>query len=375
MKIAFVSLMRILPWGGSEELWFRAAKLAVKNGHSVSTLTQRWSEIPSRILELSAIGVSSEFFHKPEYSLLERLTMRAGIKKRVPEVISIVLADFYVISNGTTFDFLDNTFIMTQIIGTGKPYLLISQHNFENGHIISESNRKPAVSILQKSLTNFFVSQRNLECAERQLAHKINNSIIISNPINITTIEVKTFPASETLLMACVARLDCSVKGQDILLEVLSTDQWRVRDFTLKFYGTGPHLDYLGVLIKFYRLENKVTIEGHVKDIDLIWENNQVFILPSLNEGTPLALIEAMLSGRAAVVTNVGDSDKYILEGQTGFLASAASVECLSASLEKLWLSKRSLQLMGVNAFNHAITITDLEPEKMLLSAIEQGGN
>lgn len=370
MKIVFVSLLRVIPWGGSEELWVRTAKLAIVQGHTVYSLTQKWEKTPEHIIEINKLGVVSNFFYKPEYSLLQRFAIKTKLMQKMPEIIPSIDADFYVISTGSTFDFIDYNYITNKIVSTGKPYVLISQHNFENGQIVAEVKRENALQIIRGSKRNFFVSERNLECAERQLAHKINNSAIICNPVNITDISVKVFPASHKLLMACVARLDCSVKGQDILLQVLGSEVWKEREFSLKLYGAGNDLRYLGHLIKFYDLENKVTVEGHVRDIDQIWHDNQVLILPSLNEGTPLSLIEAMLSGRAAVVTDVGGNSKYVLDGKTGFLASTASPECLGEALEKLWVSKHHLQSMGEEAFSHALKITDLEPQKLLLNAI-----
>jgi glycosyltransferase involved in cell wall biosynthesis len=100
--------------------------------------------------------------------------------------------------------------------------------------------------------------------------------------------------------------------------------------------------------------------------------NNQVLILPSLSEGTPLALMEAMLSGRAALSTDVGGNATYIRDGDTGFLADVASVSCIATAMEKVWASKAELSEIGVRAFNHALKITDLHPEKTLLDFIEQ---
>ncbi|WP_432207238.1 glycosyltransferase, partial [Hymenobacter defluvii] len=72
------------------------------------------------------------------------------------------------------------------------------------------------------------------------------------------------FPSANKLLIACVARLDCAFKGQDILLQVLSMAPWTGREYHLRLYGSGPHLEYLQSLIKMYNLQDKVTIEGHV---------------------------------------------------------------------------------------------------------------
>lgn len=372
MRITFISLMKILPWGGSEELWYKTARLALANGHSVCSLTQQWPEVPERIAELQKLGADAQFYYAPGYpSLAERLAMKVRIKQRISEVVPEIVADVYIISNGSIFDFIHHQKTIKSILASGKPYVLISQHNFENGNVVADDQRGYAIQVMENAAKFFFVSERNFQNAERQAAYLIKNAEVISNPLNIKKIAVKAFPPGSMLLMACVARLDCAFKGQDILLEALSTGPWPERDFRLRLYGSGPHLHYLHRLIALYGLGEKVNVEGHVNDIDQIWESNQVLVLPSLSEGTPLALVEAMLSGRAALSTDVGDNGKYIQDGVTGFLAPTSSVTCIRTALERLWEHRAHLQVMGENAFAHAVAITNLQPDETLLRFIE----
>lgn len=371
MKIAFISLMKILPWGGSEELWYKTAKLALAQGHVVCALTQRWPNTPDKINELQELGADVQFYYTPVYSLAGRLASKLRLRQRVAEVVPNIVADVYIISNGSVFDYVYNQQIIEKIIASGRPYILISQHNFENGNIVADAQRGHAIEVARRASKFFFVSERNFRNAERQLAHSIDNAAVISNPINIKTVSVKAFPQAATLLMACVARLDCAFKGQDVLLQVLSAEVWIGRDYRLRLYGSGPHLEYLRQLIQFYRLSDKVAVEGHVSDVDQIWELNQVLVLPSLSEGTPLAMVEAMLSGRAAVSTNVGDNGRYVLDGLTGFLADTASVECIAAVMERLWARRQELPALGEKAYAHALRMTDLHPDKTLLEFVE----
>ncbi|MBC6607164.1 glycosyltransferase family 4 protein [Hymenobacter sp. BT188] len=370
MRIAFVSLMRAFPWGGSEELWFRAARLALAQGHSVCTLTQKWNKTPDKIKELERLGAEITFYDATQYNIVEKLAIKLHAKKNESDIVPNMNADVYILSNGSTWDFLYNYSLTRKILRKGNPYILISQHSFENGHIVKPGRREDAISIIKKAEIIFFVAERNLRAAERQLGHLITNSRVISNPINIKDVAVKAFPASARLLMACIARFDCDFKGQDILLQALSTEQWQKRDFCLKLYGNGPHLSHLKQLIEMYALHDKVTIEGHVADVDNIWQMNQVLVLPSLSEGTPLVMVEAMLSGRAVLTTNVGDNGRYVLDNKTGFLAATASVECLSQSLEDLWGNKNTLSKMGEAAYAHAVTLVDFQPEQTLLEYI-----
>jgi glycosyltransferase involved in cell wall biosynthesis len=372
MKIAFVSLMRAFPWGGSEELWYRAAKLALLGGHSVCTLTQKWSKVPEKLQQLQRLGAETVFYDAVQYTAVQKMAIKLKAKRYVPDTVPELHADLYVVSNGSTWDFLYNQHITERIIGRNKPYCMISQHNFENGHIVKDAQRDYAVQVLSQATGLFFVSERNKKSAERQLGYFLQQARIINNPTNIDNKQIKPFPASDTLLMACVARLDCEFKGQDILLQVLGSNQWAERDFQLKLYGAGPHAHHLQQLIELYQLPHKVSIEGHVHNVDAIWETNQVLVLPSLSEGTPLALMEAMLSGRAAVTTDVGDNGEYVLDGQTGFLVATASEKCLASSLEALWNSKDHLEDLGKAAFAHASQITDFNPEERLWGFIQQ---
>lgn len=372
MKVAFVSLMKVLPWGGSEELWYQTAKLAVAYKHSVVTLTQRWSSVPPKIKELQSLGVDTQFYYSPVHSIADRIKIKLRLQQNLLEIVPEINADVYVISNGSVFDFIYNKQTIAAIIASGKPYIMISQHNVENGNIVPDILCEYTIDIINRAKAFYFVSERNLQVAQRQIPYYISNGIVISNPLNIKNCSIKPYPSSEKLLMACVARLDCAFKGQDILLQVLSSEVWRSRSYHLNLYGAGPHLSYLQKLVTFYNLTEHVSIVGHVHDIDALWANNQVLVLPSLSEGTPLALMEAMLSGRAVLSTDVGGNATYILDGHTGFLSSIASVSCIAAVMEKLWVNKAKLPEMGVQAFHHALKITDLHPDKTLLNFIEQ---
>ncbi|MGY2133409.1 glycosyltransferase family 4 protein [Hymenobacter sp. HD11105] len=372
MTIAFVSLMRAFPWGGSEELWFRAAKLALAKGHTVCTLTQRWDKVPDKIKEIEQLGGMTFFYDVATYNIAEKIAIKLRAKKNESDTVPDIDADVYIISNGSTWDFLYNYYLTRKILSKGKPYILISQHSFENGHIVQAERRNDAISIIEKAEKVYFVAERNWRAAERQLGHVITNSQVISNPVNIREVAIRAFPDSAKLLMACIARFDCDFKGQDILLQALSSEQWRARDFSLKLYGNGPHSSHLQQLIEMYALQEKVIIEGHVQDIDNIWQMSQVLVLPSLSEGTPLVVVEAMLSGRPVLTTNVGDNNKYILNNKTGFLAATASVECLTQSLNELWSKKDVLSKMGEAAYAHATTLVDFQPEETLLESIRK---
>lgn len=371
MKIGFVSLMRIADWGGSEELWSKTALLALREGYEVESLTFGWAPVSPRIAKLREAGVDTHFYYNDSQALLSRVAVRLGIKKGRSEQVPPLGADVYIISNGSTWDFLYNRQLVNRVVATGKPYIILNHNSLDSGNILDDTQREYALAVLGKASKVLFVSERNREGAERQMAHAIPHAQVVGNPVSIRQAAIQPFPVSDKLLIASVGTVECSIKGQDLLLEALSGEVWKTRDFLLQIYGRGPHVQYLHRLIALYGLQGKVTLEGHVSDVDLIWANNQALVVSSTTEGVPMVVAEAMLSGRAVLGTDVGAIDRYVEEGETGFLVAVARAKYLAEGLEKMWHSRSQLKKMGENAFARASAITNMHPEESFLAIIK----
>jgi glycosyltransferase involved in cell wall biosynthesis len=79
-----------------------------------------------------------------------------------------------------------------------------------------------------------------------------------------------------------------------------------------------------------------------------------VFALPSLHEGLPIALVEAMMLGKPAVVTRAGGTPEVIHDGREGYLVESRDPEALANRIVTL-LSDGSLRLkMGSEARSRA---------------------
>lgn len=367
------------PWGGSEELWSRTAMFLKKNKHQVLVCVYEWSTEPEQIELLTSLGIEVVKFErtrKPKrfYTRAFETLFYKNYDQKFEKNFKLIdnfNPDIICVSQGSTFNISAHSKFTNYLSKTAIDYVIITHHSCETGGVLQYQQAQLEKQLIDKAKSNYFISERNLKTAERQLAYKIRNATIIQNPINIKSIGIKeTRCIAGVLQMACVARLETASKGQDLLLQALSSDLWKERKFSLKLYGSGPDFEYINRLIHFYDLSNKVTIVGHIDIVDLIWEDNQVLILPSISEGLPLAIVEAMLSGRTVLSTDVGDISKYVKDSVTGFLAPTASVTCLSQVLENLWKNQNNLVQMGKNAYNHASSITDLDPAQTLAHSL-----
>lgn len=378
MKIAFISTMAGAPWGGSEELWVRTAQLALEQGHQVLASVFDWGTLPAKVQDLRLKGALIHLRRRkiplPPQRFYKRWLNRVK-KKFVKQdpileqfgVIYQFTPEIICISQGHTFEaFFEQKKLVQFIKQNNFPYILISQFGFEHGSLFYNSIQGVR-DFFETAKQIFFVSLRNKLIAERQLVKKLNKAKIISNPVNLTNYSTVSYPKFKPLAFACVARLESNFKGQDVLLQVLSQDIWVERNWILNLYGEGPDRQFLQELSVFYDIGNRVNFHGQVNNIRNIWANNHILLLPSIAEGTPLALIEAMYCGRIAVVTDVGGNAELIREEETGFIAECPSVNSFNKALSRAWDQQERWCEMGIKAHSFINTIIDIAPEKTLL--------
>jgi glycosyltransferase involved in cell wall biosynthesis len=100
-----------------------------------------------------------------------------------------------------------------------------------------------------------------------------------------------------------------------------------------------------------------------------MWRRHHGLILPSRNEGLPLAIVEAMFCARLCIVTDVADNAAFLENGVNGFIAEAPVVRCLERTIEEAWQSKDRWQAMGLNARQ---TILDQFPKNPVKDFCEE---
>ncbi|MFH1767580.1 MAG: glycosyltransferase family 4 protein [Candidatus Omnitrophota bacterium] len=123
----------------------------------------------------------------------------------------------------------------------------------------------------------------------------------------------------------------------------------------IKLLIVGPNcgeLNNIKNIIRRLGLENIVIIVGAVPyaKIKNFYGICDIFVLPSLYEGLPLALLEAMAAGKAVIFTDLPCASKIIIDGENGLLVEAANVGSLAAAIKKVYLDDKFREVLGYNA-------------------------
>lgn len=134
-----------------------------------------------------------------------------------------------------------------------------------------------------------------------------------------------------TLLVGIVGRL-VPIKNHKMFLRVAGKviDSMPGQELKFLIIGDGELRQYLEAEARRMGLENKSIFTGWIKDIAKVYADLDVVALTSLNEGTPVSLIEAMASARPVVATSVGGVADIIRDGENGLLAGSNDVDDFS---------------------------------------------
>lgn len=363
MKILFITDIGS-PWGGSEELWSKSALLLKKSGHDIIASLPWYCEEHPKLNVLKSNNIKLKFRKNKLRILFDKARNSNDsiflkfILSGINYHIKTTNPEFIVFSQSHVFSAYKNMLFAKRF---KIKYCFVTQLNSE----LSWANDNNYLSIrnaFKSAEKAFFVSNGNLKLCELQLAYKLKNAEVISNPFNFDNIKQLDWPKTSTLNFAYVGRLDFTHKGIDILLNAFATKEWKSRDFKLNIYGKG-NLSLAKELVNFLGLEDKVIFKGHVNNIHSIWEKNHILALASRYEGMPLVLIEAMLCRRTAIVTDVAGHAELITDKENGFLAEASHVKLFRKKLEEVWINKNDLKILGEKSYQTINQKLENKPE------------
>lgn len=133
-------------------------------------------------------------------------------------------------------------------------------------------------------------------------------------------------------LVVAVGTLD-PVKGHRYLLDAWPRVRRHVPDAHLVLVGDGPLRDELPRQAASLGLGDSVRFAGFHSPASPFVAACDVFVLPSVTEGMPNALLEAMCLGRAVVATRVGGVPELVVEGESGLLTPPRDSAALAAAI------------------------------------------
>ena len=181
---------------------------------------------------------------------------------------------------------------------------------------------------------------------------------VIPNAVDLTLIDQAALlpraslgVPSEAMLALFVGRLNVQ-KGLPCLLDAFERlPESTIRPIHLVIAGDGPERDWLRSRVAdSATLSRCVHLLGHRSDVPSLLKTADFLVLPSLWEGMPNAVLEAMAARRGVVASAVEGTEELVAPGETGWLVPSGDADLLSRTIAEAASNPLRLQRFGDNA-------------------------
>lgn len=187
------------------------------------------------------------------------------------------------------------------------------------------------------------VSNKNKEALINNYKFKKNKIKVIYNCIDIDyiknynrdiSIELrKKFSISDSaIVFGTVGRLDTQ-KGHEFLINASKNVVLEVPDTIFLFVGRGKLKDQLIQKINDNKISEYYRLVGYQENLPEIFDLIDIFVLPSIIEGFPFAVLEAMAASKPVIATSVGGVPEIITDNVNGILVEPMNSDTLAKAM------------------------------------------
>jgi glycosyltransferase involved in cell wall biosynthesis len=138
----------------------------------------------------------------------------------------------------------------------------------------------------------------------------------------------------------------------------------------LQLIGDGKLMGEIKEEVDVLGIKNRVEFLGLQANVFNFLHGADIFILPSVYEGMPMTLIEAMGSGLPIIASNVGGIPDMLTDSYSGLLIDP-TVENITRSINLLLTNDELREKIGKNALKESVRFSDINMAENYLSLYE----
>jgi glycosyltransferase involved in cell wall biosynthesis len=156
--------------------------------------------------------------------------------------------------------------------------------------------------------------------------------------------------AASEIILGTAGRL-VELKGIEYMLEAAAELRREFPTVRVEIAGAGPQRAKLEAAAAHSGLRAHVAFLGWINDLASLLPHWDVFVMPSLEEGFPIAALDAMAAGLPVVASDVGGVPEVIEDGQTGWLVPPRDADALASRLRLLLRNPEQRLSMGATGY------------------------
>lgn len=141
-------------------------------------------------------------------------------------------------------------------------------------------------------------------------------------------------------------------KGVDYFIEMAKIINVKFPSLKFVMIGDGPMRKQIEKLIDQYNLKDKIFLAGFANQGERLLGAFDFFILPSLQDGLPYAILEAMADKKPIIATKVGALPEILSDKKSAMLIEPGNAAALADALETLLKDPALVQIIKNGAFD-----------------------
>lgn len=218
-----------------------------------------------------------------------------------------------------------------------------------------------AVVAISKDTITEFRKSNAISASKAHVIYNGTDTTVSRNILADRSSIKKQFGISDSdIVIGSVGRL-CPEKDFITLINAYKFIVLRYPNTKLLIVGGGKLQAELAMYCSQNGIDNKVIFTGFRNNIHELLEIIDIFVLSSISEGMPLALLEAMASGKPSVVTNVGGNVEVVVDGVTGFIVPPKTPDVLASRIMDLIGNKKLSEQFSEAAKNRVADYFSVE--------------
>jgi L-malate glycosyltransferase len=307
-------------WAGAEvQLLTLVEDLQRRSGLDISVVLFNDGRLAD---QLRSLGVPLAIFPEAEWNALKIARELTGYFRK---------GRFHILH---THKYKDTFLSTLAALRTGVPYIVRTVHGLTEPFHGVQALRMRINELLESCAIRFSVNRLIAVSSqiEKVLTAKYGGSKVVkihngvrlqgvNGSANTDDTKKKLGLDAPCRIIGTVGRLT-AVKGQDVVLLSARELLHSAPDLHFVLVGDGPLRARLEAMAGELRISHRVTFLGHRDDVYDLMRAMDIFVLPSLDEGIPMVLLEAMALAQPVVASRVGGIPEVVTDRVHGLLVS-----------------------------------------------------
>lgn len=170
-----------------------------------------------------------------------------------------------------------------------------------------------------------------------------NSIVVLNNFVDLNRFNSLKKNKTKIFTIAYVGRL-AEVKGCEFLIRALPFLNF---PYKVLIAGSGELFEKLESLAKDLNVYQNIEFLGFVKETEKIYENSDIYVMPSLSEASPMSFCEAQAYGIPVLGSDVASINEFIVHQKNGFLFKVKDSKLLAEQITHLYNNPKDVEKMS----------------------------